>query len=262
MRKSLLAASLFLVALPIANTTPTRQPLALRPPSQESGKIGPSVVWQPPRDFLAKAHAACDNGNPSNYAECFIAQMPKAGAPTEAVNFTRGFYQESAGQVGIVSEVHKVGPVDVVRVMYPLRANDNYGLLLVNGDPNILDVDDLTKLDRSSLEQNATYQSVKSKYPDMSLRPGDRSGTSWPQVKLLPNGGQQFIVSYPLINGCHACAHVGLALFAWNFDSTGKFLGTEYIPTPPLPKLMRPNRGSQPQPPQGNMVLLNDACRS
>ncbi len=243
MRKSLLSVGLCLVVLPITNAMPAKPASALRSASQASGKIGPSAVWQPSQDFLAKAHTACDQGNPSNYAECFIAQMSRAGAPVDAVNFTRGFYKESEGQTGIISALHEVGPVDVARIMYPLRANDNYGLLLVNGDPNILDVDDLAKLDRSSMEQNPSYQSVKGKYPNMSLWPGDRSGTTWPQVKPLQDGGQQFILGYPLINGCHACAHVGLALFAWNFDFTGKFLGTKYIPTPPPPKLMRPNRG-------------------
>ncbi len=150
-------------------------------------------------------------------------------------------------------DFHKVGPVDVARVMYPLRANENYGLLLINGDPAILDVDDLKKLDRAAMEQNPMYQSVKQKYPATDIWPGDRSGTTWPQVNPLPDGGQQFIVGYPLINGCHACAHVGLALFAWDFDATGKFTGTKYVPTPPPPELMRPpaepQQPSRPQTP-------------
>jgi len=247
--KSLLFAGFCSVALTITNAIPQSGTSASQSVAQASGKIGPSAVWPPPQDFIAKAHAACDKGNPPNYAECFIAQMSKAGAPADAVNFTRLIYRQSDGQVGIMSEFHKVGPVDVARVKYPLRANDNYGLLLVNGDPAILDLDDLKKLDRSGMEQNPLYQAVRQKYTATDVWPGDRSGSAWPQVKPLPNGGQQFIVGYPLINGCHACAHVGLALFAWNFDTRGKFLGTKYVPTPPPPKLMRPNRVPQPPPP-------------
>jgi len=77
-----------------------------------------------------------------------------------------------------MSEFHKVGPLDVARVMYPLRANDNYGLLLVNGDPKVLDVDDLKRLDRVSMEQNQMYQSVKTKYRS-SLCPTGGSSLSW-----------------------------------------------------------------------------------
>jgi len=236
LRKLLLFAVLILASLAITHALPQGETIA----SQAPGKIGPAAVWQPPQDFIAKAHAACDKSNPPNYAECFIEQMSKSGAPAEAVSFTRLLYRQSDGQVGIMSDFHKVGPVDVARVMYPLRANDNYGLLLVNGDPPVLDVDDLKKLDRAAMEQNPMYQAVKQKYSNTDLWPGDRSGTTWPQVKPLPDGGQQFILGYPLINGCHACAHVGLALFAWNFDSRGKFLGTGYIPMPPPPKLTRP----------------------
>ena len=217
--------------------------------AQAPAKIGPSAVWQPPQDFIANAHAACDKSAPPNYAECFIEQMSKSGAPADAVSFTRMLYRQSDGQVGIMSDFHKVGPVDVARVMYPLRANDNYGLLLVNGDPKVLDVDDLKKLDRAAMDQNAMFQSVKQKYPQADIWPGDRSGSApWPRVDKLPDGGERFAVNYPLINGCHACQHVGLARFGWDFDAKGKFLRTVYIPTQPPPKLMRPSR-PQAQPP-------------
>ena len=83
----------------------------------------------------------------------------------------------------------KLSPVDVARVLYPLRANDDYGLLLVNGDPAVLDVDDLKKLNRAEMEQSPLYQAVKQKYTRTDIWPGDRSGTMWPQVKPLPDGG-------------------------------------------------------------------------
>ena len=216
--------------------------------SQSSGKIGPSAVWQPPQDFIAKAHAACDKSNPPNYGQCFLDQMANSGAPGPAVAFSLSLFRESNGDVGIMTDFHKVGPVDIARVMYPLRANDNYGLLLVNGDPAILNVDDLKKLDRAAMEQNPFFQAIKQKYSGTDIWPGDRSGTMWPQVKPTPEGGQQFIIGYPLLNGCHACQHTGLALFSWDFDAKGKFLGTKYIPTPPPPKLMRPTRKPQPPP--------------
>jgi hypothetical protein len=43
-------------------------------------------------------------------------------------------------------------------------------------------------------------------------------------------------VSYPLRNGCHACAAAGVAIFTWNFDAAGKFLGTPFqgMLDPPL----------------------------
>jgi hypothetical protein len=92
------------------------QGVAISAATSAPGKIGPSAVWQPPQDFITKAHAVCDQGNPSNYAECFIDQMSNAGAPADAVSFTRMFYGQSDGQVGIMTQFHKVEPVEEARV--------------------------------------------------------------------------------------------------------------------------------------------------
>jgi hypothetical protein len=54
------------------------------------------------------------------------------------------------------------------------------------------------------------------------------TGKSGPTRNLGPNGGTQFTVGYPLLNGCHACARAGMAIFNWNFDAQGKFLGTTF----------------------------------
>src|ERR1017187_9341760 len=106
LRKPLLFAVLMLASLTGLYAVTEIGGAASQPATQAAnpGKIGASAVWQPPQDFLAKAHAACDKSNPPNYAECFIDQMSKAGAPTEAVNFTRTVYQQSDGQVAIMTD--------------------------------------------------------------------------------------------------------------------------------------------------------------
>jgi hypothetical protein len=217
-----------------------------------SGKIGPSAVWQVPPDFVNKAHATCDKtAGPANFGSCFINRVAASGAPAEAVSFTRMLFQQTNGDVGIMTAFKQFGPVDAAQVFYPLRANTNYGLLLVNGDPPMLDVDDLQKLDRAAMEKNSLFQAVRQKYPKTDLWPADRSGAApWPRTEPLPNGGTEFIVTYALLDGCHACAHRGLARFGWDFDAKGKFVGTTYIPTPPPPKLTRPTRqpGTPPAP--------------
>ncbi len=185
----------------------------------------------------------------ASFPECFMNQIAVAGAPSEAVAFTRALYKQSDGQVGIMNAFKSYGQVDVAQVFYPLRANDNYGLLLVNGDPTILDVDDLKKLDRTAMEQDSWYQSVKAKFPQIDIWPGDRSAAiPWPRVQPLPDGGIEFIIPYPMINGCHACAHVGSARFGWEFDAGGKFLKTVFIPSalPPRHKPAPAPAGATP----------------
>jgi hypothetical protein len=197
-------------------------------------KIGSSAVWPLPPQFLATAHAACDKSSPA--AGCMIEQMAKAGAPADAVSFTRELYKQSHGDFGVMTGFQNQSPVAFAWITYPLRANTNYGLLFVNGQPSLINVEDLHLLDTKTMERSFQFQDLKNQFPQANLWPGDRDGKTWPNSQTGPNGGIQFVVSYPLRNGCHACASAGSALFNWNFDAQGKFLGTTFLGllAPPL----------------------------
>jgi len=198
--------------------------------------IGPSAVWKLPDALRITILKKCgDATQPPSFAQCFISQMAQGGAPAAAVSFTRELYKASGGEVGILYGFHQVGPVDIGWVSYPLRANTNYGLLFLNGQPRILNVEDLKLLDQSAMQQDPQFQDTKAQFPKVAVWPGDRDGTTWPNSQPGPSGGVQFTVGYPLINGCHACEHVGFAMFNWNFDSKGKFLGTTFVGMTPPP---------------------------
>lgn len=191
-------------------------------------KIDASAVWQLPSQFMTTAHAACDQSSSPDYGECMITQMAKAGAPAQAVSFTRELYKENHGEFGIMTGFQDEGPVAFAWITYPLRANTNYGLLLVNGQPRIVNVEDLKLLDTKTMKQSFQFRDLKGQFPNVDVWPGDRDGKIWPNSQTGPNGGIQFTVEYPLINGCHACARAGFAIFNWNFDAKGKFLGTTF----------------------------------
>ena len=177
-------------------------------------------------------------GNPSQdrkYADCFMAQMSKADAPAAAVNFTREFYRESHSDIGIMTGFNHVGPVDIAWVVYPLHHPSNYGLFLVNGDPRFVNAEDLKQLDQKAMQQSFQYQDLQVEFHKVGLWPGDRNGRSWPNSQRAPDGGLQFVVGYPLRNGCLACANAGAALFTWNFSTDGKFLGTSFMGLTPAP---------------------------
>lgn len=196
--------------------------------------IDSSAVWQPGSDFLASAHAACDKSAPSSkFADCVISQMAKAGAPAEAVNFTRELFKQTGGEVGIMAGFHKVGPVDVAWVQYPLRGSN--GLLLVNGKPRIVNAEDLKLLDEKDLRQSFQFQDLQNQFPNVAVFSGDRDGKTWPNTQTGNSGGLQFIIGYPLRNGCQTCAHAGFALFTWNFNPSGKFTGTSFMGMTPAP---------------------------
>ena len=85
------------------------------------------------------------------------------------------------------------------------------------------------------MQQSPQFQDTKAQFPKVAVWPGDRDGTTWPNSQTGPNGGVQFTVGYPLINGCHACERAGTALFNWNFDAQGKFQGTSFLGMTPPP---------------------------
>ena len=184
---------------------------------------------------MSFAHAACDKSASPGIAECFITQMTKAGAPADAVNFTRELYKQSHGDVGVMTGFQPVSPVDFAWITYPLRANTNYGLLLVNGDPRMVNVENLKQLDRKTMEASPQFKDLRYQFPQVDIWPGDRDGKTWPNSQTGPDGGVQFIVGYPLINGCHACARAGFAMFNWNFTAQGKFVGTTFVGMTPPP---------------------------
>jgi len=128
-----------------------------------------------------------------------------------------------------------VGPVDVAFVIYPLRANTNNGILFVNGTPMIVNAENLRVLDENAMQRSPQFQNTKAQFPQASLWPGDRDGTTWPNSGSNSEGGVSFTLGYPLLNGCHACARAGFAEFNWKFGPTGKFLGTVFMGMTPPP---------------------------
>ena len=230
--------SLLLAALLAAATFGFAQnpPAAPSGAATSTGKITIANVWQIPATFLATAHKACDSAaQPPSFAECFINQMSNSGASPAAVVFTRTLQKQSGGDVGIMSGFNKVGPVDVAFVVYPLRANTNNGILFVNGTPKIVNAENLKLLDQATMQQSPQFQNTKAQFPKVTLWPGDRDGTTWPNSSQNSEGGVSFTLGYPLLNGCHACERAGTAEFNWKFGPTGKFLGTTFMGMTPPP---------------------------
>lgn len=234
-----------------ANSPASAGPQTL-PAPPPAGKLGSPAIWRLTPDFLASAHKACDDApQPPTFAECFINQMAKAGAPPEAVAFTRELYQANGGDVGIMGEYRDFGPFAMAWIQYPLRANHNDGIEFVAKDPKFLDVDDLSKVDQGAVLQDPQFQQRKKIHPNLELFAGDRSGAEqqvrFSRIYSGPNPGElRFLFSYPLLDGCHACVQDGWANFWWDFDANGKFLGTKLVAITSVLPPARPQRQMRP----------------
>jgi hypothetical protein len=181
--------------------------------------IGADAVWTPPAGFVETFHAACDGREGKNFSDCFVEQMRKAGASGAAVAFAR-----RVEGMGYLSGFSEAGRVDLAFAEYPFRANETSLCLLVNGEPPLLDVDDLSRLDRAALAANADYAVLARQYPNLAIFPGKRTAGRSLRAVRLRDGGQAFTIPYTLHDGCHACRVVGDLELRWDFDVEGRFV--------------------------------------
>ncbi len=187
--------------------------------------VGPAAVWSPASTFLPSMHKACDKRPAGRFGECFVSQMAKAGASGPALDFAR-----RTGNQGYLREFRDTGKVDVAYAEYPFRANQNQVCLLVNGEPSMIDVDDLSLIRADALADNAAYASLVKRFPNLATFPGIRFGVTAPGAANLKNGGQRFVLDFQLKDGCRACVVVGSMRVSYDFDVNGKFIETKVGP--------------------------------
>jgi predicted secreted protein len=188
--------------------------LALIP---QGGSFDRNVAWNPPEGFREKVFTACADAD-GHFGLCFAEQMRKAGASPQVLRFTKLIDND-----GYVASFRSVDKLAIALVNYPFRANENNGLLVLNGNPQPVNIDDFQNLPQNDLKLDASYAALLKKSPDASLWPGDRSSTDDLLVVSFPDGSQEFVASYRVQAGCHACAVLGQADFGFVFDSGGKF---------------------------------------
>jgi inhibitor of cysteine peptidase len=182
------------------------------------------TVWNADKQAILAAKQRCADTGGRELEECFADAMQGLGASPEAVAFTRSF-----GGGAFVRRFRETGRVDIAEIVYPFRANENHGILLANGEPPVVDVDDIALLPKEAMEQDRTYGALRKISPRVTLWPGDRLLRQAPLVETLPGGGQAFVIPYTLRNFCHACEVLGSAFFAFDFDKGGKLTGIRFL---------------------------------
>ena len=193
-------------------------------PSQHAvTRVGAAAVWNPSANTLAEIRKKCGEADATHVGRCFLDEMKSAGASPEAVAFT----ESVASTMGLVymRAFRHMERVDIAYIEYAFRANELEGALLVNGNPSPIDVDDDSFTPDAEMKKNAAYAALAEQYPHISVWPGDRVDTKLPAVTSTSWGTQTFLVQYKLRDGCHACAELGTATLAFNFDTQGNFQG-------------------------------------
>lgn len=187
------------------------------------------AIFQPGMSTMQAARETCAQGPGREFGACFVNRMQAAGASPQAVAFMRAIHND-----GFMRDFKEAGRVSIAFAYFPFAANENQHALFVNGKPRLIDVDDYSVIPRKDLPGNPEYEELLKRFPNVSVFPGDRTGTKFITSEDLPDGGQRFIVPYVLVNGCHACARVGQLKLAFDFDKSGTFLGAKVASVAPM----------------------------
>ena len=150
--------------------------------------------------------------------ECVVALMQTSGASSQAVAFTKLLQG-----IAFMSSFTEYGVVDLAEITYPARANNNVEYVLVNGNPQIVYVEDGYKVD---ITHDSNYPVLQQRYPNIQIEGGENSFINMEQNS---QGGQRFIFSFALVDGCHACQTDKSAYIAFEFEGTGQLGGMKLM---------------------------------
>lgn len=192
-------------------------------------RITEKAVFVPGQSLIDTARTTCSGEE--GLMPCYVKLLRNAGAPDDAVRFVK-----LTDEPGYLRKLKKVGPVDIAFVEFPFRANENAGVFLVNGTPEMINVDDLSAIGSSLLDANPAYAALKKQYPDISLFMGDRFSEDAISVERPKTGKLIFTVPYRLSEGCRACEDVGEARVVFSFDTKGTFEGRKLRDVRPVKK--------------------------
>jgi predicted secreted protein len=186
--------------------------------------IGKESVWTPPAGTLEKIRDKCSSLQAPAFGECFVSGMKTEGASAQAMAFA-----SRMGNLAYMTKFLETGRIDVAYVEHPFRANENYSWFLVNGTPDLVNVDDPAYRAKSGFEKDARYISLAKANPQLAWWPDDRTDKSMPMARSLKGQGQRFVISNRITDGCRACNYLGTAWFAFDFAQNGTFLGTKFL---------------------------------
>ena len=210
----------FFLALVIIASTAAAQTQSPNP----GKKITQDAVWDPSANIMQKIISDCGTFQDEDIGKCFLNEMVNSGASRQAIEFSKMIDGK-----GYMKAYKQLGIIDAAYVYYPFEKIKRNGCLLLNGKPEIIDVDDPQYLPLSELSYFPEYVELKKNFPQIAVFPGERQSTGSPAIENLPMHGERITVNYNLKDGCDRCALLGFLDMAFDFDSTGKFISSKIL---------------------------------
>jgi hypothetical protein len=182
-------------------------------------RIDGQVAWPNGWDNYSAITAQCQGTQYPNYVPCVMQAMRPLAPNPKAYDFAQRL--AAMELPGWASNYIAYGKVDLVIAEYPFRANTNSGYLLVNGSPEIVNVEGFAFSERD--KQMTEYRTFFGRYPEAFLT--NHQGFVGHQNIA---GGQRFLF-VDMLSTCRACEPLATAEFAYTFDTQGRLLGTKLV---------------------------------
>ncbi|MGC2742037.1 MAG: hypothetical protein WA672_02550 [Candidatus Angelobacter sp.] len=193
-------------------------------------QIGEEAIWNAGPEDLSAISQACKITDAARYRDCFIEQMGEY-ASSEAVAFTQTMVSQKSRRLGYLAGLREYGLVDLGYLVYPGNGNMHHGWALLNGIPAVVNLDDVTILPKSAMEKSVQYTALRQVHPQIQLVVNDeqRKADSSPQIERLAGDGERFEIPYSLQGRCANCAPLAQAIFGFDFNEAGKFMGIKFL---------------------------------
>lgn len=169
-----------------------------------------NVIWQVARvtPSIGMLLKKC-KGN----KKCIISYMEIHGASPQAL----ALYKASGGIV----RAEKKLPMGVLLIAESLA---NFpALYFVNSAGELLDLQQLSWIRSFKNYTKLVSPNIIKRYPKAAVWPA--YGSSAVSSQTFANGNEGLVVTYPVTQGCHACALIGWLRLAFVFDQAGKIKG-------------------------------------
>ncbi len=171
-------------------------------------------IWAAPDGAVQELHSQCGPVQPGR-AICYRAVAARHGASPAALDAIDLLQGE-----GHITGYRAVGRVDLAAALFPFRANQNATLLVVNGEPPLVDADGPALLARMRGETRTGEAAAPPAFPF----PGDRFPLEAITVEPTPDGGLLLVLPYEL-RTCRACPILATLWYSLPFDAAGRFRG-------------------------------------
>jgi hypothetical protein len=187
--------------------------------------IDSGIVYDPPKLVVGIEDPRCKQQDFRTYTACRLAMMKRDGATPEAIEFAKRL-TTARKYFGYATRVSggRFGPVAIVSTL-PSGFSTYGSIYIVTPRLNIIDPDDIGRNGQREALRSATFRSLRRLHPE---------ATVWPQAGGIAEtrrrgGGQRFIITHPIVDGCHACKLLGAARYAYDFTLTGVPRGQNFV---------------------------------